>query len=146
MSLPGAEQLVELKILDPRLGAGLRSLWSVRGQILRHRIELRLAGDALPELPQSLARSGAAAGGVAVSQHHGIHGAGAGAADCLDADSFVFQQPVEHPPGKRAVRAAALEGERYRPVVQMPSRNAVGRLSSARMRCSRSTRSTARDR
>jgi hypothetical protein len=42
-------------------------------------------------------------------QHHGIHGACAGAADAFDVNAAVFQQRVQHALGEGAVRATALQ-------------------------------------
>src|SRR6516165_12263055 len=47
----------------------------------------------------------------AVGECHRIHGAGAGAADGLDANSLVLEELVENTPGESAVGAAALQGE-----------------------------------
>ncbi len=47
----------------------------------------------------------------AIGDHDRVDGAGAGAADRLDAEPVVFQQPVQHAPGEGAVGAAALESK-----------------------------------
>jgi len=49
--------------------------------------------------------------GVTVGHHRGIHGAGRGPGYGLDREPRLLEQPVEHPPGEGAVRAAALQGE-----------------------------------
>jgi hypothetical protein len=43
-----------------------------------------------------------------VSKDHGIHGPGAGAGDPDDIECLIFQKPIEHTPGERAVRATTL--------------------------------------
>jgi predicted TIM-barrel fold metal-dependent hydrolase len=47
-----------------------------------------------------------------VGEGAGVHRAGAGAADPLDIERLLFQEPVEDAPGKGAMRPAALQGER----------------------------------
>ena len=49
--------------------------------------------------------------GKAVGQGHRIHRASAGAAEAGKFDAPIFQQCIKHAPGKRAVRAPALQGE-----------------------------------
>ena len=68
-------------------------------------------GHPRPEAAQGLARAAAAAGGPARGQRHGIHGAGAGAADGRDLQPLVFEQAVEHAPGEGTLGATALQGE-----------------------------------
>jgi hypothetical protein len=46
-----------------------------------------------------------------VGHHHGVDRTGRGARHAFDLDSAVGQQLVEHAPGERAVRAAALKRE-----------------------------------
>ena len=53
----------------------------------------------------------ASAGGQAIGEERGIQRAGARAAHALDLDALILEQPVEHAPRERAVRAAALQGE-----------------------------------
>ena len=49
--------------------------------------------------------------GKTVGQHHGIHGTSAGAADAFKHQTIMFQQRIQHAPGQRAMRAAALQGQ-----------------------------------
>ena len=49
--------------------------------------------------------------GKALGHGDGVHGAGTGAADAIEAEIAVLQQGIEHAPGKGAVRAAALQGQ-----------------------------------
>src|SRR5260370_37188650 len=67
--------------------------------------------QAAPEAVELGARAGGAALAVPLRQQRRIDGAGAGAADALDADPVVLEQPVEHAPGEGAVGAAALQRE-----------------------------------
>ena len=55
------------------------------------------------------ARAVSAAAHPAIGQRDRVHGAGAGAGYRLDVEPPVLEQPVEHAPGERAVRAAALQ-------------------------------------
>jgi len=65
----------------------------------------------LPEILQRGARAFGAVRGIAVDQHRGIHRARRGPGDPLDAQPRLLEQAVEHAPGERAVRAAALQRE-----------------------------------
>jgi len=47
----------------------------------------------------------------AVGEHHGVHRAGAGAAQPVDEQPVVEHQALEHAPGEGAMRAAALQGD-----------------------------------
>jgi hypothetical protein len=64
-----------------------------------------------PESLQAFAGLGGAAPRHAVGECDRVHGAGAGAADGFNAKPLVLEKLVEHPPGERAMRAAALQGE-----------------------------------
>jgi hypothetical protein len=75
------------------------------------RRERRRLADPGPERPQRLAGALVAADRQAVGEHRGVHRAGARTDDALDGDTVFLEQPVEHPPGESAMRAAALEGE-----------------------------------
>src|SRR5205085_2090864 len=44
-----------------------------------------------------------------------------GAGDAANDDAAVLQQPVEHPPGERAMRTAALERKIEAPALRTPS-------------------------
>ena len=48
---------------------------------------------------------------VAVGEHHGIHCPGAGARNRIEPQASILEEPIEHPPGERAMRPAALERE-----------------------------------
>ncbi len=72
---------------------------------------MRIVADLAPESIERLARALCPAGGVALRQHHGVQGAGTGAAEPFDDDALILEQPVEHAPGERAMRAAALQRE-----------------------------------
>ena len=71
----------------------------------------RALGHTLPETAQVGPGAFAATLHQAGGQGHGVHGAGAGAADAGDLQRFVFQQAIEHAPGEGAVRSTALQGE-----------------------------------
>ena len=65
----------------------------------------------MPEAIELGARAGGAALDVPLRHQRRIDGAGAGAADALDVDLVVLEQPVEHAPGEGAMGAAALQRE-----------------------------------
>src|SRR5271155_2538040 len=71
----------------------------------------RRGAGSRPEPLQTFPRLGGAAARHAVGERDRVHGAGAGAADGLDANSLVLQELVENTPGESAVRAAALQRE-----------------------------------
>jgi hypothetical protein len=71
--------------------------------------EGRGIGNRQPETLKGLAAPSAAL--HRRGQADGVHGAGAGAADAIEAEIAVLQQGIEHAPGKGAVRAAALQGQ-----------------------------------
>src|SRR5262249_429546 len=64
-----------------------------------------------PEFREALARLRWPAAGEAVGQHHGVHGSGGCSGNSADREPPVLEQIIEHAPGERAVRAAALQRE-----------------------------------
>ncbi len=66
-------------------------------------------GDAAPEPLQPVDRALAPAFEKSIGEHHGVHGAGAGAADPVDIDVRIAHQPVHDAPGEGAMRPAALQ-------------------------------------
>jgi hypothetical protein len=60
---------------------------------------------------EAFARLGWTVARHSVGKGNGVHRTGAGAADPRDGKPIVFEQLVEDPPGKGAMRAAALQGE-----------------------------------
>ena len=88
---PAAEHLVEPGALD---GAGAPGV-----------------ADRTPEPGQRRARRLAPARDQPIGHDHGVHCAGRGAADPLDGDPLLGQEPVQHAPGKGAMGAAALESK-----------------------------------
>src|ERR1700751_4803228 len=72
---------------------------------------LRCGAGGRPEFFQGFPRFGWAASRYALSESDRVHPAGAGAADCLDANSIVLEELVENTPGEGTVGAAALQGE-----------------------------------
>jgi hypothetical protein len=60
-------------------------------------------------------RAVAAAARPAVHEQRAVHRAGARPAHGVDDEIGFLDQPVEHAPGVRAVRAAALQCERHAP-------------------------------
>ena len=83
---------------------------------------------------QPLARAVAAVLQHALGQHDGVHRARAGAGDGLDVEAAVGQDLVEHAPGERAMRSAALQGERDALVGAPPRRALHVRRPSSRRR------------
>ena len=75
------------------------------------RAELRRFRDAAPIGVERRPRALGAALHEAADQHGGVHRAGGRAGDRLDLQPRLFEQPVEHAPGERAMRAAALQRE-----------------------------------
>src|SRR6266487_3647842 len=67
--------------------------------------------NALPEILERLACALAPPNGEPVGHCHRVHRAGARRAHSLDLDARLFEQPVEHPPGERAMSTAALESQ-----------------------------------
>ena len=67
--------------------------------------------DPAPETAQTFARALAPAGHQAMGQYHRIHGAGTGAADGINLQASIFEQPVQHAPGECAMGTTALQGE-----------------------------------
>ena len=67
--------------------------------------------DAPPEGLERLARAGRPALLMAVDQHRGVHRARGCPGDAVDLEPGLFQQTIEHAPGERAMRAAALQRE-----------------------------------
>src|SRR5262249_54940060 len=65
--------------------------------------------DLLPKLVQLLARAIGAARCNSTCEDHTVHGTGAGGADCVDRQPAVLDQPVEHSPGKGAMRTSTLQ-------------------------------------
>jgi len=104
-------QLVGRKVLGPvEHHAGGRHQGQAFAALHRHgEIQGHAVGDGLPELFQGQAGPLGTALHQAVGQHQGVHGAGAGAADAVEAVAPVRQQAVEHTPAVGAVGAAALE-------------------------------------
>lgn len=116
-------------------GVDVQRIGLVGGEELAHQPQQRVVGHAggkkahrahpFPQLAQSRARAFAGrfvagfgmlgklqrSAGKAVGQGHRIHRASAGAADAGKFDAPIFQQCIKHAPGKRAVRAPALQGE-----------------------------------
>ena len=76
------------------------------------RAERGLADHPDPELAETGAGALATALDEAARQQHGVDRAGAGAADGIDVDVGLFQQPVQHAPGKGGKAAAALQAKR----------------------------------
>src|ERR1700730_6142732 len=71
----------------------------------------REAAHVLPVVRERLSRFGSAAAPQPIGQNAGVHRAGARSADTNDLESWLLQQPVEHAPSERAVRAATLQGD-----------------------------------
>src|SRR5690606_31276050 len=67
------------------------------------------AADLAPEGRQLLAGAVAPATAPPVRECHGVHRAGAGAGDRVEAQTPILEQRVEHPPAEGAVRTAALK-------------------------------------
>ena len=88
---PAAEQHVERPALERAEPGGVR--------------------DAPPERLERLARAGGPALLMAVDQHRRVHRAGRRAGNAVDLEPGLFEQAVEHAPGERAMRAAALQRE-----------------------------------
>jgi hypothetical protein len=65
-------------------------------------------GDVVPEFAQCRARALRAALHEAMDKRRRVHGSCGGRADAFHCKPAVFQQPVEHAPCKRAMRATAL--------------------------------------
>ena len=62
--------------------------------------------------PEALKRAEGALGpayGMTIGQHRPVHGAGRGAGDAVDPQPWLLEQPIQHAPGERAMRAAALQ-------------------------------------
>lgn len=72
-------------------------------------------GDAAPECIEAGAGRFGATLQPASREDHGIHRPGRSAADRPGTKARIFEQAVEHAPGERSVRAAALERKRERP-------------------------------
>jgi len=68
-------------------------------------------GYAAPKIFQRGARPVDAVVGIAIDQHRRIHRPRRGAGDTIDAQPGFLKQAVEHAPGERAMRAAALQRE-----------------------------------
>ena len=62
-----------------------------------------------PEAFEALARFARTAACHAIGNCDRVHGSSAGATDGGDVKPLVLEQPVEHAPGKRAMRPAALQ-------------------------------------
>src|SRR5215472_8730290 len=67
--------------------------------------------DPTPEVRERLTRAFAAAGREAEGRDSGIHRARTRGADALEGYALVFEEPVQHAPGKGAMSTAALERE-----------------------------------
>src|SRR5262245_31610668 len=93
------------RVLEPVI---VRDAIEHRGLQRTERSRMR---DTAPETGQRLPRPFAPADGQAVGQYSGVHRARAGRADALEPDARVLENAVEHAPGERAVRAAALQCE-----------------------------------
>jgi hypothetical protein len=63
----------------------------------------RARGHGPPEIGEPLTRALAPAGAQTVRERDRVHRTGAGAADALDLDRLLFQEPVEHTPRERAM-------------------------------------------
>ena len=68
-----------------------------------------ISDNRLPIVPQRALAPVAAARGQAGREHDRIDGAGTGGADSVEAEPFIFEQPIQHAPGERAVAADALQ-------------------------------------
>jgi hypothetical protein len=76
------------------------------------RAEQGVIGQLLPEVAQRFARVRGVALRQPVREQRRVDGAGTGAAGRFNAQAALFEQAVEHAPGERAMRSAALQGER----------------------------------
>jgi hypothetical protein len=76
-----------------------------------HERRRHLLADLRPERSEAVARAGAASLEPSVGEDHGVHGSRAAPAESLDFEPRVFEQPLEHSPGKGAVSTSALEGK-----------------------------------
>ncbi len=110
------------------------------------RAERSLVHQPDPEPVQPGAGAFAAAFGEAGGEQQRVDRTGAGAADAVDLDGWMFQQPLQHAPGKGGKGAAALERQRqslWRPFLgrRFLSRHgsAPDRARSARRRVTIST-------
>jgi hypothetical protein len=70
--------------------------------------------DPSPQPRQPLPCSFGSALGQPVGHRDGVHRAGAGAADRIEGEARLLQEPVEDAPGEGAERAAALQREAQR--------------------------------
>jgi len=67
--------------------------------------------DRAPEIGEPLACLVRPAAGEPVGEHDRVHRSRRRAGNAFDLDAAVVEQLIEHAPGERAVRAAALQGE-----------------------------------
>src|SRR5215468_4466659 len=67
--------------------------------------------DRAPEIGEPLACLVRPAAGEPVGEHDRVHRSRRRAGDAFDLDAAVLEELIEHAPGERAVRAAALQGE-----------------------------------
>ncbi len=74
----------------------------------RHRHQ-RAVADPPPELVECCDRALLAAAHETVGEHHGVHRAGAGAAQAVDEQTVVAHQALQHAPREGAVGTAALQ-------------------------------------
>jgi hypothetical protein len=75
------------------------------------RAEARRLGHGAPEGLERRLRAVDAAVFHAAGHHRRVHRAGRRAGDAVDLQPRLLDQPVEHAPGERPVRAAALQGQ-----------------------------------
>ena len=60
-------------------------------------------------MPKRLSCRIAAADGQTMREHDGVDRTGAGRRNAFERDAIIFQQPIEHAPGKGAMAAAPLK-------------------------------------